>query len=65
MRFNLFFVIILCFSFSNTFKYNLDVDRAISDLYNFQFDSCIYKLDNLSTKNKEDALIPFLQIIWR
>ncbi|MAV89060.1 MAG: hypothetical protein CBD21_00745 [bacterium TMED161] len=62
MRFNLFFVIILCFSFSNTFKYNLDVDRAISDLYNFQFDSCIYKLDNLSTKNKEDALIPFLQI---
>lgn len=62
MRFNLFFVILLCFSFSNTIKYNLDVDKAISDLYNFQLDSCIYKLDNLSTKNKEDALIPFLQI---
>tara|TARA_Y100001978_G_scaffold31961_1_gene27664 strand:+ start:7253 stop:8386 length:1134 start_codon:yes stop_codon:yes gene_type:complete len=62
MRVNLFFLILLCFSFSNTNKYSLEIDRAISDLYNFQLDSCIYKLNNLSIENKEDALIPFLKI---
>ena len=62
MRANLFFVILLCFSFSNTSSYSLELDRAISSLYNFQIDSCIYKLNNLSLENKEDALIPFLKI---
>ena len=62
MRANLFFVILLCFSFSNASSYSLELDRAISDIYNFQIDSCIYKLNNLSRENKEDALIPFLKI---
>ena len=62
MRVDLFFFILLCFSFSNTNKYSSELDRAISDLYNFQLDSCIYKLNILSNQNKEDALIPFLKI---
>ena len=54
MRVNLFFFIIsLCFSFSNTNKYSSELDRAISDLYNFQLDSCIYKLNNLSIENND------------
>ena len=62
MLINLFFVILLCFSFSNTNKFDSELDKAISDLYNFKLDSCIHKLSKLSEQNTKDPLIPFLEI---
>ena len=62
MIINLFFVILLCLSFSNTNKFDSELDKAISDLYNFKLDSCIHKLSKLSEQNTKDPLIPFLEI---
>jgi len=42
--------------------YEIKINSAINDLYNFNLESCIKKVDALSKDYREDPLLPFLKI---
>ena len=62
MRASLYLFLLLSLSSARQVEYEIEINRAIDNLYNFKLDSCIYRLSDLSTKYPEDALVPFLQI---
>ena len=62
MRASLFLAVLLSLSFTVQVDYDIKINQAINDLYNFKFESCMDRLSNLSGEYTEDALIPFLQI---
>ena len=62
MRASLSIFLLFSLSFAIEDDYEVKINTAIEDLYNFRFDSCIQKLNDLSASYQEDALIPFLQI---
>ena len=45
--------------------YEVRINSAIEDLYNFNLKSCVDKVDTLSQDYSEDALLPFLRISAR
>ena len=62
MRASIYFFFLLSLSSADQVEYEIEINKAIANLYNFKLDSCIYRLSDLSTEYPEDALVPFLQI---
>ena len=62
MRASLFLAFLLSLCLGGPDDYDIKINRAIDDLYNFKLDSCIDRLSILEEEYKEDALVPFLQI---
>ena len=62
MRAKLLITILPSFIFSNQADYDIRINHAIDDLYNFKLERCIEKVEEMSGDYKEDALLPFLNI---
>ena len=56
------FILSLSFTLAEIAENKLDINSAINDLYNFNFEAALEKLELLSLENPEDPLIPFLKI---
>ena len=58
-------VFLVSFLAADQSDYHIRINSAIDDLYNFNLESCMRKVDALSQDYSEDALLPFLRISAR
>jgi tetratricopeptide (TPR) repeat protein len=65
MRARATLVFLASFLIADQSDYNIRINSAIDDLYNFNLESCMRKVDALSKDYSEDALLPFLGISAR